>query len=75
MFKNYNLAIIKDELKGYLGPLAGIHAAFNWLKINMPHIEWLVSVPGDTPFLPINSFYCLSLSAERTLCVITCLAF
>ena len=65
MFKNYNLAIIKDELKGYLGPLAGIHAAFNWLKINMPHIEWLVSVPGDTPFLPINLVKKLYLKAKK----------
>ena len=54
LFKNYKLTVIKDEFKGHLGPLAGLHAALKWLKRNMPQIEWLVSVPSDTPFIPKN---------------------
>ena len=53
-FDKYNFPVIKDKIKGNLGPLAGIHASLNWIKFNMPEIEWLVSVPSDTPFLPIN---------------------
>ena len=51
-FNKYNLPIIKDKLTGYLGPLAGIHTSLHWIKCNIPQIEWLVSVPSDTPFFP-----------------------
>ena len=50
--EKYKIPIIKDIKKGYLGPLAGIHAAMNWMKKNEPGIEWLVTLPGDTPFIP-----------------------
>ena len=51
-FNEYNLPIIKDKLTGHLGPLAGIHTSLHWIKYNIPQIEWLVSVPSDTPFFP-----------------------
>ena len=54
LFANYNVEVIKDSIKGFLGPLAGIHAALEWLTINEPHINWLITVPGDTPFIPNN---------------------
>jgi len=59
-FKKYNKIIIKDKIKGYLGPLAGIHASLNWINKNMPQVNWLISVPSDTPFIPndlINRLY------------------
>ena len=52
LFANYNVEVIKDSIEGFLGPLAGIHAALEWLTINEPHINWLITVPGDTPFIP-----------------------
>ena len=54
LFANYNVEVIKDSIKGFLGPLAGIHATLEWLAINEPHINWLITVPGDTPFIPNN---------------------
>jgi len=54
LFVKYNVEVIKDSLEGFLGPLAGIHASFEWLNKNAPYINWLVTVPGDTPFIPIN---------------------
>ena len=54
LFVKYNVEVIKDSLEGYLGPLAGIHASFEWLNKNAPYINWLVTVPGDTPFIPKN---------------------
>ena len=54
LFVKYNVEVIKDSLEGFLGPLAGIHAAFEWLNKNAPYINWLVTVPGDTPFIPKN---------------------
>ena len=54
LFVKYNVEVIKDSLEGYLGPLAGLHATLEWLNRNAPYINWLVTVPGDTPFIPIN---------------------
>ena len=54
LFANYNVQVIKDSIEGFLGPLAGIHAALEWVNINEPHINWLITVPGDTPFIPNN---------------------
>ncbi|MET0746382.1 MAG: NTP transferase domain-containing protein, partial [Microvirga sp.] len=34
------------------GPLGGILAALEWAHAREPAIEWVVSVPGDTPFIP-----------------------
>lgn len=48
----YKIPIIKDLKIGYAGPLAGIHSAMNWINTNKPQIEWLVTIPGDTPFIP-----------------------
>ena len=54
ILNRYKLPIIKDFKIGYLGPLAGIHAGLTWLKENDPNTEWMITVPGDTPFLPEN---------------------
>ena len=54
LFVRYKVEVIKDSLGGFLGPLAGIHASFEWLNKNAPCINWLVTVPGDTPFIPKN---------------------
>ena len=54
LFVKYKVEVIKDSLGGFLGPLAGIPASFEWLNKNAPYINWLVTVPGDTPFIPKN---------------------
>ena len=64
-FDKYNFPMIKDKIKGHLGPLAGIHASLHWIKFNMPEVEWLVSVPSDTPFLPINLVNKLFIKAKK----------
>ena len=54
LFDRYRVEIVEDSHKGFLGPLAGIHASLEWLVINHKNINWLVTVPGDTPFVPLN---------------------
>ena len=54
----YKFPIIKDVKKGYLGPLAGIHAGMQWLNKNKPEVNWLLTLPGDTPFIPLNLVSC-----------------
>ncbi|MDC0192814.1 molybdenum cofactor guanylyltransferase, partial [Alphaproteobacteria bacterium] len=54
----YKFPIIKDVKQGYLGPLAGIHAGMQWMSKNKPEVNWLLTLPGDTPFIPLNLVSC-----------------
>jgi len=51
-FASYGLPVIPDDVPDFAGPLAGILAALDWAAANISAIEWVVSVPGDCPFLP-----------------------
>jgi molybdopterin-guanine dinucleotide biosynthesis protein A len=51
-FARFGLPVVADDVEGFAGPLAGILAGLDWLAANEPPIGWLVSVPGDCPFLP-----------------------
>ena len=51
-FQKFVYKIIKDPIKGRLGPLAGILASLNWAK-EINH-DWVMTLPCDTPFLPKN---------------------
>jgi molybdenum cofactor guanylyltransferase len=53
-FSDAGLAVIADSVPDFAGPLAGILAGLDFAAANMPECEWLVSVPGDCPFLPKN---------------------
>jgi molybdopterin-guanine dinucleotide biosynthesis protein A len=51
-FADTGLTVVPDNVEGFPGPLAGILAGLDWLKAQDNGIEWMVSVPGDCPFLP-----------------------
>ena len=51
-FADTGLPVIADNVLGFAGPLAGILAGLDWLAAQNNGIEWMVSVPGDCPFLP-----------------------
>jgi molybdenum cofactor guanylyltransferase len=51
-FTDTSLTIVADSVPDYAGPLAGILAGLDWAMKHTPDIEWVVSVPGDCPFLP-----------------------
>lgn len=46
-YQQFGCPVITDHLAGFLGPLAGIHAALQSHKA-----EWYLTVPVDCPFLP-----------------------
>jgi molybdenum cofactor guanylyltransferase len=41
--------IVSDEVSGFAGPLAGLHAA-----MRVCETPWLITVPCDSPFLPLD---------------------
>ena len=51
-FAAHGLPIVPDTLPDRPGPLAGVLAALDWTAVSEPSIAWVVSVPGDAPFLP-----------------------
>ena len=52
VFLNTEFTIIKDVKENFQGPLAGIYSAMKWINKKKLNIEWVLSVPSDTPFLP-----------------------
>ena len=51
-FARFGFPVVADDITGFAGPLAGILAGLDWVAANASAIEWVVSVPGDCPFLP-----------------------
>jgi molybdopterin-guanine dinucleotide biosynthesis protein A len=51
-FARFGLPVVADDIPDFAGPLAGILAGLDWMAAHMPGVEWMVSTPGDCPFLP-----------------------
>jgi molybdopterin-guanine dinucleotide biosynthesis protein A len=51
-FADTGLTVVPDSVPDFEGPLARIPAGLDWLAREKGGIEWIVSVPGDCPFLP-----------------------
>ena len=51
-FAAFGLPVVADTVPDFAGPLAGILAGLDWAAANRPGIDYVVSVPGDCPFLP-----------------------
>ena len=51
-FADTGCTVVPDNVPGHPGPLAGILAGLDWLAAQDNGVEWLLSVPGDCPFLP-----------------------
>lgn len=53
-FAGYGLPVVADSMPDHPGPLAGILAALDWAAAARPDLAWVVSVPGDSPFIPAD---------------------
>jgi molybdenum cofactor guanylyltransferase len=51
-FATFGLPVIADEANDYPGPLAGILAGLDWAAAHRPNAQWILTAPGDCPFLP-----------------------
>ena len=67
-FKKFDLDIIKDSVKGFKGPLAGILSAMQYGKKN--NFKWLATLPCDAPFFPFDLVNKLLKNAEKKKCKI-----
>jgi molybdopterin-guanine dinucleotide biosynthesis protein A len=48
-YESYGHRVVRDEIGGFAGPLAGLHAGLKWAKHPL-----VVTVPCDSPFLPTD---------------------
>ncbi|MCQ4162710.1 molybdenum cofactor guanylyltransferase MobA [Roseomonas sp. GC11] len=53
-FAAWGLPVLADGEPGHPGPLAGILAALDWAAETRPDLPWVASVPGDSPFIPLD---------------------
>lgn len=53
-FAGLGLPVVADTVEGFAGPLAGILAALEWMAVHRPQTAWLLSIPTDSPFLPMD---------------------
>jgi molybdopterin-guanine dinucleotide biosynthesis protein A len=51
-FARFGLPVVADSIPDFAGPLAGILAGLDWAAEHARNIAWIVSTPGDCPFLP-----------------------
>ncbi len=51
-FAKFGLPVVGDDLPDRPGPLAGVLAGLDWAAQFAPEAQWVVTVPGDAPFLP-----------------------
>lgn len=51
-FAAFGLPVAADSVADFPGPLAGILAALDWAAEQQSGSQWIVSAPGDCPFLP-----------------------
>jgi molybdenum cofactor guanylyltransferase len=64
-FAASSLPVVADSVPDFAGPLAGILAGLDWVAAKKPGLEWVVSVPGDCPFLPRDLVAKLHEARER----------
>ena len=45
---------VADATLGTAGPIAGLAAGVEWLRLHRPHTEFVISVAVDTPYFPTD---------------------
>ena len=53
-FQAFGLAVYADSVAGQLGPLAGILTGLDAIALNYRGLTHLISIAGDTPFIPLD---------------------
>lgn len=67
-FKKFKLDVVKDSIKGFKGPLAGILSAMDYGE--KKKFNWLATFPCDAPFFPFDLVNKLLKKAKQKKCKI-----
>jgi molybdopterin-guanine dinucleotide biosynthesis protein A len=64
-FRSIFEIIVPDTIVGAVGPLAGVLAAMEWTRANVPYANWVVTVACDSPFVPRNMVETMGQAVEQ----------
>jgi molybdopterin-guanine dinucleotide biosynthesis protein A len=53
-FADLGLPVVPDSVADRPGPLAGVIAGMDWAASHPSGAAWIVTVPGDCPFVPLD---------------------
>lgn len=56
--------VVPDKIPGFAGPLAGLHAALVHLQTQTNEPPWIITVPCDSPYFPLDLVIRLSASIQ-----------
>jgi molybdopterin-guanine dinucleotide biosynthesis protein A len=73
-FDEFGLPVVADSLPDHPGPLAGVLAALEWAIRSDPGMVWVLTVPGDAPFLPRDLVSRMHTERERRGAAFACAA-
>jgi molybdopterin-guanine dinucleotide biosynthesis protein A len=73
-FAALGLPVVADSLPDHPGPLAGVLAALDWTAEVDPAVAWVVTVPGDAPFVPRDLVARLHAARQRSASAFACAA-
>ncbi len=71
---SYALPVVADTLGGFPGPLAGVLAGMEWAAGQAADCPWLLTAPGDSPFLPPDLAARLHAAREAAGATLACAA-
>jgi molybdopterin-guanine dinucleotide biosynthesis protein A len=64
-FSRFGLPVLADTVTGFAGPLAGILTGLEWAAANTA-CKAIVTVAGDTPFLPLDLVERLTTATDQS---------
>jgi molybdopterin-guanine dinucleotide biosynthesis protein A len=73
-FDAFHLPVVSDSLPDNAGPLAGVLAALDWAESVDPSFTWVLTLPGDAPFIPRDLVSRLHAAREATAATLACAA-
>ena len=66
VFKSFKIKVMSDTVKDFPGPLAGVLSGMEWFNIENKKIKWVLSVPIDSPFFPLDLIKKLHFSLKNS---------
>ncbi|MBV8455863.1 MAG: molybdenum cofactor guanylyltransferase MobA, partial [Acetobacteraceae bacterium] len=73
-FDAFHLPVVADSLPDNPGPLAGVLAALDWAASTDPSLTWVLTLPGDAPFVPRDLVSRLHAARQRDDATLACAA-
>jgi molybdopterin-guanine dinucleotide biosynthesis protein A len=71
-FDAFHLPVVADSLPDNPGPLAGVLSALDWTASVEPSFAWVLTLPGDAPFIPRDLVSRLHAAREATTAQLAC---